>query len=159
MSLLELSGLIVAAYLAAGRTGSIATCLVLGITPLETLVIVLLMDMVQMPVYGFLLEASHRHIPLPERLRMWVKHRAQKIRERMEGKRYLKRLARYQPLAVIAVSTIPFRGFGVFSACILAFMLGYGRFTAASLIISGSFIGSLLSILIFFFPARWFNAL
>lgn len=159
MSLLELSGLIVAAYLAAGRTGSIVTCLVLGITPLETLVIALLMDMVQMPFYGFLLEASHRHIALPERFRMWVKHRSQKIRERMEGKRYLKRLARYKPLAVIAVSTIPFRGFGVFSACILAFMLGYGRFAAASLIISGSFIGSLLSILIFFFPARWFNAL
>lgn len=159
MSLLELSGLIVAAYLAAGRTGSIATCLVFGITPLETLVIALLMDMVQMPFYGFLLETSHRHIPLPERFRMWVNHRSQKIRERMEGKRYLKRLARYQPLAVMVVSTIPFRGFGVFSACVLAFMLGYGRLVAASLIISGSFIGSLLSILIFFFPARWFNAL
>ena len=159
MSLLKAGSLILAAYLAAGRTGSVATCLYLGFEPLETLMIALFIDIVQIPVFGLLLQASNRFIRLPRRFRAWVEERSRKIKERIEKGAYWKRLIRFQPLAVVAVSIIPFRGFGVFSACILAFIMGYHRFVSTLLIMCGSFVGALLTILVFFFPARWLSAL
>ena len=159
MSLLKLSSLILAAYLAAGRTGSIAICLYWGITVWETLIVVLFIDMIQIPVYGFLVEASQRHVILPERFQMWITRRSQKLQERMEKKKYLKQLARFKSFSVVAVSSIPFRGFGIFSACILAFILGYNRIIGTFLIMAGSFIGALLSILILFMPVRWLSGL
>ena len=159
MSLLKLSSLILVAYLAAGRTGSIAICLYWGITVWETLIIVLVIDMIQIPVYGLLIEASQRHVVLPKRFQMWIKRRFQKLQERMERKKYWKQLARFKSLSVVAVSSIPFRGFGIFSACILTFILGYNRFVGTFLIILGSFIGVLLSILILFMPVRWLSGL
>ena len=67
MSLLSQSGLIFVAYLAAGRVGAIATCLILGISPWETLFIALLIDGCQIPVYGLMLFNRHRK-PLTEPL-------------------------------------------------------------------------------------------
>jgi uncharacterized membrane protein len=159
MSLLKTGSIVIAAYLAAGRTGSVATCLYLGITPLETLLIALIMDVVQIPAYGFMLQTSHRYVRFPKRFRTWLEEKSRRIKERIEKRSYWKRVVRYQPLAVVAVSIIPFRGFGVFSASILAFMMGYPRFAGTFLVMSGSFIGSVLSILVFFFPVRWLSAL
>ncbi|MCP4666883.1 MAG: small multi-drug export protein [Deltaproteobacteria bacterium] len=159
MSLLKAGSLVVAAYLAAGRTGSVATCLYLGIAPLETLIIALFMDIVQIPVYGLLIQASHKYIRMPRRFRAWIEERSRKIKERSEKGAYFKRLTHFKPLAVMVVSTIPFRGFGVFSACILAFLMGYRRSLSTLLIMCGSFIGAVLTILVFFFPARWLSAL
>jgi uncharacterized membrane protein len=159
MFMLKLSGLTLAAYLAAGRTGAIAVCLYWGITVWETLIIIFVIDMIQIPVYGLLIEASQRHLVLPERFQMWIKRRVQKLQERMESRKYCKQLASFKPMSVVAVSSIPFRGFGIFSACILSFMLGYNRFTGTFLIMSGSFIGSLLSVAILFMPARWLSGL
>ncbi len=159
MSLLKVGSLIAAAYLAAGRTGSVATCLYLGIEPLETLLIALLIDIVQIPVYGLLLQASNRFIKLPRRFRAWIEERSRKIKELIEKTAYRKRVTHFKPLAVVAVSTIPFRGFGVFSACILAFIMGRRPFESTLLIMCGSFVGALLTILVFFFPARWLSAL
>jgi uncharacterized membrane protein len=96
---------------------------------------------------------------MPHRLRAWVDRRSQKIKERIEERVYWRRLIRFQPLAVVVVSTIPFRGFGVFSACLLAFLMGYRRLAGTLLVMCGSFIGSVLSIVVFFYPARWFSAL
>ena len=159
MSLLKAVSLIMAAYLAAGRTGSVATCLYLGFEPLETLIIALFIDIVQIPVYGILLQASNRFLSLPRRFRAWIEERSRKIKERIEKGLYWKKLIPFQPLAIMAVSMIPFRGFGVFSACILAFIMGYRRLKSTLLIMCGSFVGALLTILIFFFPARWLSAL
>lgn len=159
MSLLTLSSLILAAYLAAGRTGSIAVCLYWGINVWETLIIVLVIDIIQIPLYGLLIEAFQRHVVLPERFRRSITHRFKKVEERMERKEYWKRLTRVKPLSVVAVSLIPFRGFGIFSACILSLLLGYNRFAGTFLIMSGSFIGSLLSVAILFMPARWLSGL
>jgi uncharacterized membrane protein len=159
MSLLKASSLIVAAYLAAGRTGSVATCLYLGIDPLETLIIALFIDIVQVPVYGILLQASNRIIKLPRRFQAWIEERSRKIKDRIERGAFWKRFNRFKPLAVVAVTIIPFRGFGVFSACILAFIMGYRRLVSTLLILCGSFLGALMTILVFFFPARWLSAL
>ncbi len=159
MFLLKLSSLIFAAYLAAGRTGAIAVCLYWGITVWETLIIALFIDVVQIPIYGLLIEAYQRHLVLPQRFQRWIKRRSQKLQERMERRKYWKRLASFKSMSVVAVSSIPFRGFGIFSACILSFMLGYNRFAGTFLIMSGSFIGSLLSVVILFMPARWLSGL
>jgi uncharacterized membrane protein len=159
MSLLKVSGLILAAYLAAGRTGSVATCLYLGLKPHETLIIALLMDLIQIPVYGLILTLSGRFIKVPERVRKWIDHRTQAIQRRIQSGPNWKRLSRYRPLAVIAVSIIPFRGFGVFSACILAFIMGYGRVAGTCLIMSGSLVGAVVTTLVFYHPARWLSGL
>jgi len=157
--MLELSGLIFAAYFAAGRTGAIATCLFLGIAVWETLIIAILIDFLQIPFYGLMIEASQKYVVLPERFQTWVKRRFKKFQDRLEVKGFLNRLSSHKPLAVLAVSTIPFRGLGIFSACILSVMLGYSRSTGTFLIMLGSLIGSVLSILFFFLPARWLGGL
>lgn len=159
MSLLSESGLILGAYLAAGRVGCIATCLLLGIAPLKTLIIAIMIDVVQLPVYGILLEFSFHRVLLPERLTTWLKRMSQSVKERMDRKSYWRYMLRVQPLAVIGISIIPIRGFGIFTASVLAFFLGYRRVKATVLIMTGSSIGSVLSILILFFPARWISGL
>lgn len=159
MSLLSESGLILGAYLAAGRAGCIATCLLLGITPLKTLIIAMMIDVVQLPVYGILLEFSLHRALLPERLTTWLKRKSQDVKERMDKRAHWRHMLRFQPLAVVGISTIPIRGFGIFTASVLAFFLGYRRVRATVLIMIGSSIGSVVSILILFFPARWISAL
>lgn len=159
MSVLSLVGIILAAYLAAGRVGAVAACLVVGIVPYKTFLIVISIDLFQIPAYGIILEKSQWHKILPDRFRQWTANRSQKIQSRMEASSLWKRISRFQPLAVVAVSLLPLRGFGIFSACILSFMLKINRVFATILIMSGSFIGTILCILIFYFPARWLSAL
>lgn len=157
--MLTQSGLIMTAYLAAGRVGAVATCLVLKISPWETLIIAMLIDLLQIPAYGIMLETSKRHIVLPERFQMWIKKKSEKFKRRVLEKRFWQKVLHYQPMAVVVVSFVPFRGFGVLSACILAMMLGYGRLHGTALIMAGSFIGSLVSVWVIFFPGRYFGVL
>ena len=159
MSLLTQSGLIFTGYLAAGRVGSIAACLILGISPWATLIIILLIDICQIPVYGMIIESSKKHIVLPKRIQTWVQDKTEKLKIRMKEKVFWQRLIPFQHMTVILVSTIPLRGFGIMSACILAAMLGYGRLLGTVLIMAGSFACSLLSICVFFFPGRYFGVL
>ncbi|MFC1883450.1 small multi-drug export protein [Thermodesulfobacteriota bacterium] len=159
MSLLKLSSLIAVAYLAAGRTGLVACCLYLGISPWATLIIALFTDAIQMPIYGLIIEISHRYMFIPKRLQSWFEKRSDKIQGWIKGKSFLMRLSRFEPLAVVAVSAIPIKGFGILSACILATILKYRRLEGTLLIMSGSFVGAVGSILILYFPVRWFHAL
>jgi uncharacterized membrane protein len=159
MSLLKLSSLILAAYLAAGRTGLVASCLYLGVSPLATLIISLLTDIIQLPVYGIIIEVSRRYVSFPKRLRSWVERRSNKIQEWRRGSGFWSRVARYEHLSVVAVTVIPLKGFGILSACILAAILGFRRLEGTLLIITGSFIGAVGSILIFYFPTRWLHGL
>lgn len=159
MSLLKLSSLILAAYLAAGRTGLVASCLYLGISPLATLIISLLTDIIQMPVYGGIIEVSRRYVSFPKGLSSWMERRSKKVQEWRERRGAWSRISRYKPLSVIAVSVIPMKGFGILSACILATVLGLRRLEGTLLIMAGSFLGAVGSILILYFPARWLNAL
>lgn len=159
MSLLKLSSFIVGAYLLAGRTGLVACCLYLGISPLVTLLIALLTDIIQLPVYGLIIEIFNRYMFLPKKMQVWFEKRSNKIQGWIKGNGFLTRLSRFEPLAVAAVSAIPLRGFGVLSACILAAVLKFRRLEGTLLIMSGSFVGAAVSILVFYFPARWLHAL
>jgi len=159
MPVLSLIGIIFAAYLAAGRVGAVAACLVAGVAPLHIFFIVIVMDLCQIPVYGILLEKSQWHKMLPDRLQQWARVRSEKIKGRMEASSLWSRLSRFHPMAVVAVSLLPLRGFGIFSACILSYMLNLNRVYATILIMAGSFIGTTLSIMVFYFPARWLDGL
>ena len=159
MSVLTLIGIVFAAYLAAGRVGVVAACLVAGVEPFKIFLWVILIDLFQIPVYGIILEKSQWQKIVPKRFHKWTQDRSQKIQSRMEASLLWKRVSRFQPMAVVAVSLLPLRGFGIFSACILSFILKLNRVFATILIMFGSFIGTILSILIFYFPARWLDAL
>ena len=159
MPVLSLMGIVFAAYLAAGRLGVVAVCLVAGIEPYKIFLMVICIDLFQVPVYGIILEKSQWHKILPKRLQKWIQNRSRKIQSRMEASSLWKRISRYQPMAVMVVSLLPLRGFGIFSACILSFMLNLNRVSATIFIMSGSFIGTNLSIVVFYFPARWLDAL
>ena len=159
MSLLSQSGIILTAYLAAGRLGAVAACLVLEISPWVTLLIAVLIDFFQIPVYGLTLETSKKHLILPKRFQTWADKKSELFRTRIHGKKYWRNLLKFQPVGVIVVTTVPFRGFGVLSATVLAVMLGYGRIKATALILIGSIIGSLFAIWAFLIPGRYFGVL
>ena len=159
MSLLSQSGIILTAYLAAGRLGAVAACLFLEISPWVTLLIAVLIDFFQIPVYGLTLETSKKHLILPERFQTWADRKSKLFRTRIQGKKYWQNLLKFRPVGVIVVTTVPFRGFGVLSATVLAVMLGYGRFKATALILIGSIIGSLFAIWAFLIPGRYFGVL
>ena len=89
MSMLMTINVILVAYLAAGRTGAIVCCLFLDIVIWQTLTIVLLIDLMQIPVYGLLIETSQRHLTLPKQCQMWIKRRSQKFQEWKERKKNL----------------------------------------------------------------------
>ncbi len=157
--MLSQGAIIFPAYLAAGRAGVVATCLYLGISPWETLIIAVLIDMFQIPIYGLALETSKKHVILPERFQNWVALKSKKLQKKIREKKYWQKILHFQNIAIIIVTTIPFRGFGVLSASILAVILGYNRVTGTILILTGSIIGSVLSILAIYFPGKYFGLL
>lgn len=154
MSYLGQFGLVLSAYLTMGRTGAIATCLLLEKGIALTLMMALLLDLVQIPVYGFFLEATTRPTPFAKKFSLWLLHRKEKLNARLNNGKFWSRLTHIKPLAVIVVSTIPIRGCGIISACILSFMLGYGRVQGTILIMTGSVIGALLTLAVLLEPVR-----
>ena len=154
MSYLGQFGLVLSAYLAMGRTGAIATCLLLEKGIALTLMMALLLDLVQIPVYGFFLEATTRPTPIARKFSLWLLRRKEKLNARLSHGRFWFRLRHIKPLAVIAVATIPVRGCGIISACILSFMLGYDRIQGTILIMTGSVIGALVTLAVLFEPVR-----
>ena len=157
MSLLSQSGIILTAYLAAGRLGAVTACLFLGISPWMTLIIAVLIDFFQIPVYGLTLETSRKHLILPERFQDWANRKSELFRTRIQEKKYWQNLLHFRHVGLIVVTTVPFRGFGVLSATVLAVMMGFGRFKATALILIGSIIGSLLAIWLILIPGRYFG--
>lgn len=153
MSLFKIFGIVFAAYVTAGRTGAILACLLVKYSWWETLVIAFLIDLFQLPIYQFLIETSSRYIPVPARLRQWFQKTYEKATARFQGD-FWTRWAQYRPLAVIAVSGIPMKGFGVLSAVILAALFQYSRWQAAVWVMLGSLAGASLTVAIFYLPLK-----
>jgi uncharacterized membrane protein len=153
MSLLKIFGIVFAAYVTAGRTGAILACLLVKYSWWETLAIAFLIDLCQLPVYQFLIETSFRYIPVPARLRQWFQKTYQKAITRFQGD-FWTRWAKYKPLAVMAVSGIPMKGFGVLSASILAALFKYNRWQVVLWVMLGSLAGAGLTIAIFYLPLK-----
>jgi uncharacterized membrane protein len=153
MSLLKIFGIVFAAYVTAGRTGAILACLLVKYSWWETLAIAFLIDLCQLPLYWFLIETSSRYIPVPARARQWFQKIYEKATARFQSD-FWTRGAQYKPLAVMAVSGIPMKGFGVLSASILAALFKFNRRQSALWIMLGSLIGAGLTVAIFYLPLK-----
>jgi len=147
-------GLLIPAYLALGRTGVIAVCLLVGQGLLATLVITLLIDLAQIPVIGLLLETSHKTLRLNQYLLTRLARLRDKWSRRLEQSKFWSALARNRGLAVMTVSSLPLRGCGVISATILSFSLGFSRVHGTVLVMSGSLIGALVTLAVLKEPMR-----
>lgn len=155
MSMLTDAGIIFSSYLALGRTGAIASSLVLHEDVLITLTVALALDFFQIPVYGIILDTSSRTSSMGRRFHSFLDKKRQLWRQRMDAGGFWGKLARMHPLAVMAVAMIPVRGCGIISACVLCFMLGLPRLYATSLIMAGSLAGALLTLGVLYYPERW----
>jgi len=159
MSLLTQTGLMLGAYLAAGRAGVIAACLFTGIGWQKAFVIVCMIDLFQIPAYGLVMETSGRLVTLPRAVARWIDRRKERLSTMMTNRRLFRSLQQAEALSITMVAFLPLRGCGILSASILAFLLGYGRVTATLLIMSGSVAGTALLLLLFYLPVRWFHVL
>ena len=148
------AGIILTAYLGLGRTGAIASSFYLQQNVFISLVIALLLDFFQIPVYGIFLESTAKHTGFGRKINQWLAGRRALWHERIAAGGFWARLARVQPLAVIFVTIIPVRGCGIMSACVLCFMLGFSRLYATSLIMFGSALGAGLTLALLYEPIR-----
>ena len=157
MSLLTNTGIFLGAYLAAGRVGLVAACMLTGMNGWQTMGMAILVDLFQTPVYGFLLEAMDRRTNGPTRIRRWIERRTVKLQEWMASGKLVRHFRLSRSMMIVAVSFLPFRGFGILSACILAFLMGYGRVRATLLIMAGSVVGTIILVVLFTYPVKVFQ--
>ncbi len=157
MSLLTDAGIFLGAYLVAGRIGLVAACLLSGLSGWQTMAAVILVDYAQIPFYGVLLEVTDKYTRAPERIRQWVGRRTAKMQLWMASGKLIKHLQLSRPMMIVAVSFLPFWGFGIFSACIIAFLLKYDRLPATFLIMAGSLMGATILVALFLYPVSVFH--
>ncbi len=148
------AGIIFTSYLAMGRTGAIASSLLLHEDVILTFVVALSLDFFQIPVYGIILDTSSRTTSMGRKLSTFLDRKRQLWQERMAAGGFWGWLGKMQPLAVIAVAIIPIRGCGIISACVLCFILGIPRFYATFLIMVGSLVGGVVTLGILYEPMR-----
>jgi len=159
MSYLTSFGIVVAAYAAAGRIGAVAACMFSGFGLWETMAITLLIDAAQVPVYGTALQLAAHKLKPTSRFQAWIRNKCEKVQTYMENSRMWAPVFRLKYFSIFAITTIPFRGCGVFSACLFSLIFGVSKTTGTSLILAGSCAGTCLIFAVLFLPVRWFYAL
>jgi len=98
-------------------------------------------DYVQIPVYGFILERSSR-IPF---LR-WVGRRLKQASETWQQRRLVQKVSSWGNVGIVLLCALPIRGFGVFSATVLSYLLGKDRVKGTVLLLIGSLLGISLTL-------------
>jgi len=98
-------------------------------------------DYVQIPVYGFILERSSR-IPF---LR-WVGRRLKQASETWQQRRFVQKVSSWGNVGIVLLCALPIRGFGVFSATVLSYLLGKDRVKGTVLLLIGSLLGISLTL-------------
>lgn len=130
------------AYLVTGRTGALATLCYLGAGFPEAMAFSLLLDLGQITLYGPLLDA------LAGRGRTNFLARSV-ARQQARWERRLARFSGRLPLGrlraptVATVAMVPFYGFGIHAACVVAFLLKFRPLPGTLAIMAGSLAGSL----------------
>lgn len=132
------------AYLVTGRTGALAVLLYLRTGFPEALGFSLLLDLGQITLYGALLETVARRdgtglIP------RFVARQQDRWKARLEKLPLGGRLAHLRSLAVMIVAMVPFYGFGIHSACILAFALRFKPLPGTLVIMVASLVATVLT--------------
>lgn len=138
------------AYVVLGRTGFIVSSLALGVHPLVALGVSLVLDWGQLTAYGLVLDRFCNPDKTQNRMARWIEARRERWRERLAHKNWWSRLARTKPLLVMTVATVPVRGFGVLSAAILAFMLGFTPLRGTLAILAGAIVGGVATLALYY---------
>ncbi len=130
------------AYLVTGRTGALATLCYLGVGFPEAMAFSLLLDLGQVTVYGPILEtvAGGGKTNFLARSLARQQARWQGRLARFSGRFPLARL-RFPTVATVAL--VPFYGFGIHAACVVAFLLKFRPVPGTLAIMAGSLAGSL----------------
>lgn len=130
------------AYLVTGRTGALATLLYMGAGFPEAMAFSLLLDLGQIMLYGPLLEilAGNGKTNFLARSVARQQARWQARLARFSGRFPLSRL-RVPTVATVAL--VPFYGFGIHAACVVAFLLKFRPVSGTLAIMAGSLAGSL----------------
>ncbi len=146
--------IVFASYLALGRTGAIISSFYLHENVVQTLVISLMLDFGQIPVFGFFLESTIKHTGFGRKIDYWIDGKRVLWDQRMNGGGFWAKVGQMQPLAIILVSMIPVRGCGIISACVLCFMMGMSRIYCTVLIMTGSVLGACVTLALLYEPIR-----
>jgi uncharacterized membrane protein len=96
-------------------------------------------DLVQIPVYGFVLERSSERFPF-----RWARRQVEGMRRRMEEKRFLRWISSLGNLGIVLISALPIKGFGIHSGSLFSFLIGKKRFEGTLLLMIGSLLGILI---------------
>ncbi len=145
-------GIVFTSYLGLGRTGAIISSFYLQQNIGLTLVLSLILDFGQIPVYGFLLESTAKHTSFGRKMDVWMARKRLLWDKRLDGDGFWVKMAKIQPVAIILVAMIPVRGCGIISACVLCYMLGVGRIYCTVLVMTGSLLGAGLTLAILYQP-------
>lgn len=138
------------AYVILGRTGFIVSSLALGVHPVFALGVSLALDWGQLTAYGLLLDRFCNPRKTRNRFARWIEKRRERWQERLAKGGWWSRLAQTRPLLVMTVATVPVRGFGVLSATLLAFMLGFSPVRGTLAILAGALLGGVATLALYY---------
>lgn len=96
-------------------------------------------DLIQIPVYGFILERTSDRFPF-----RWARKQVERMKKRMEEKRLLRWVSSMGTVGIILISALPVKGFGIHSGSLFSFLIGKRRFEGTVLLMTGSVLGILI---------------
>lgn len=125
-----------------GRTASVVFAIINSLPLAIYLPLALFYDLVQIPLYGFVLEGSSR-VHWLRRLGGWVKGKGVSWQQR----KLVQRISSLGDVGVVLLCALPIRGFGVLSATIFSYLiLGRQRVKGTLLLMAGSILGIILTV-------------
>lgn len=96
-------------------------------------------DLVQIPVYGFILERFSEKFPF-----RWARKQVEKMQRRVQEKRFLRWISSIGNIGIILISALPIKGFGIHSGSVFCFLIGKRRIEGTFLLMVGSVLGILI---------------
>jgi uncharacterized membrane protein len=125
-----------ALHFAFGRTVSMVYAILYHLPLPYYIPLALGYDLVQIPLYGFILERSPEKFPF-----WWARRRVERMQVRMQEKGFLRLISSMGNVGIILISALPIKGFGILSGSIFSFLIGQKRFEGTLLLMVGSLLG------------------
>jgi uncharacterized membrane protein len=124
-----------------GRTASVVFAIIYHLPLPLYLPLALVYDIVQIPLYGFLLENSSR-LPFLRR----VETRLKQASHARQQRKLIRRVTSWGDVGIVLLCALPIKGFGVLSATVLCYVLGKTPRKGTLLLMIGSMLGILLTL-------------
>ncbi len=96
----------------------------------------LVYDLVQIPLYGYILEHSPEKFPF-----WWARKRVERMQMRMREKWFHRWISSMGSIGIILISALPIKGCGILSGSVFSFLIGQKRFEGTLLLMVGSLLG------------------